>query len=187
MVSTRMCASLRGMAIGVAGGTVERKGAPAERARGYALLATFPRCGTSQRVPLVIVRLPVPPPWLVCVQVLAISVVQTGSRVDKESIRRLLSVVTPTLSVPAVFATESKQTHYRSHALRGVVCYALLHYVAFFQTGASRWVLCDDNIVTLLSSWDEVVEKCVRGQLAPVLLLYESLEFDCAYDKVSEV
>ncbi|XP_077598468.1 ubiquitin carboxyl-terminal hydrolase 53 [Stigmatopora nigra] len=58
--------------------------------------------------------------------------------------------------------------------LVGMICYSSRHYCAFaYHTKSSKWVFFDDATVKEVGSrWKEVVSKCIKGHLQPLLLFY---------------
>lgn len=58
--------------------------------------------------------------------------------------------------------------------LVGMICYTSRHYCAFtFHTKSSKWVFFDDALVKEIGTrWKDVVSKCIRCHLQPLLLFY---------------
>ena len=58
--------------------------------------------------------------------------------------------------------------------LSGVVCYYGLHYTVFVKNRRKNaWLFADDsNVKTVGQNWKDVVDKCLKGNYMPVLLIY---------------
>ena len=49
-----------------------------------------------------------------------------------------------------------------------------MHYIAYiYQESVQSWVKYDDQFVTKLEGWKEVVVNCIRGLFMPTILFYE--------------
>jgi hypothetical protein len=60
------------------------------------------------------------------------------------------------------------------YRLRGGVYHYCKHYVCIFYSPLARsFVMLDDCRVTRLGAWSDVVAKCCKGKLHPVLFFYE--------------
>ncbi|XP_062850219.1 inactive ubiquitin carboxyl-terminal hydrolase 53 [Trichomycterus rosablanca] len=62
--------------------------------------------------------------------------------------------------------------------LVAMICYYNRHYCTFaFHTKSSKWVFFDDATVKEVGTkWKDVVTKCIRGHLQPLLLFYSNPE-----------
>lgn len=72
----------------------------------------------------------------------------------------------------------------KSYELFGMVCYWGSHYICFFKSESQEWVSYDDTVVTKVSSWKELIIKCVKGHFHPVILFYKKSESD--YSSIKE-
>ncbi|ERE87001.1 inactive ubiquitin carboxyl-terminal hydrolase 53 isoform X1 [Cricetulus griseus] len=79
------------------------------------------------------------------------------------------------LYLPGLFyrVTDENATDSELH-LVGVICYTSRHYCAFaFHTKSSKWVFFDDaHVKEVGTRWKDVVSKCIRCHLQPLLLFY---------------
>eukprot|EP01121_Diplochlamys_sp_Union-15-3_P019522 TRINITY_DN7386_c0_g2_i1.p1 TRINITY_DN7386_c0_g2~~TRINITY_DN7386_c0_g2_i1.p1 ORF type:complete len:166 (+),score=17.68 TRINITY_DN7386_c0_g2_i1:167-664(+) len=77
-----------------------------------------------------------------------------------------------------LFQTEIKFYEVK-YILRGVVNYYGRHYVTFLQDHS--WYSIDDSQVKEVGSWASVVDKCLRGRLQPILLIFQRLNIENVY------
>lgn len=79
------------------------------------------------------------------------------------------------LYLPGLFyrVTDENATDSELH-LVGMICYTSRHYCAFaFHTKSSKWVFFDDaHVKEMGTRWKDVVSKCIRCHLQPLLLFY---------------
>ncbi|KAL1772548.1 inactive ubiquitin carboxyl-terminal hydrolase 53 isoform X1 [Sigmodon hispidus] len=79
------------------------------------------------------------------------------------------------LYLPGLFyrVTDENATDSELH-LVGMICYTSRHYCAFaFHTKSSKWVFFDDaHVKEVGTRWKDVVSKCIRCHLQPLLLFY---------------
>ncbi|XP_041504422.1 inactive ubiquitin carboxyl-terminal hydrolase 53 isoform X1 [Microtus oregoni] len=79
------------------------------------------------------------------------------------------------LYLPGLFyrVTDENATDSELH-LVGMICYTSRHYCAFaFHTKSAKWVFFDDaHVKEIGSRWKDVVSKCIRCHLQPLLLFY---------------
>ncbi|XP_028616289.1 inactive ubiquitin carboxyl-terminal hydrolase 53 [Grammomys surdaster] len=79
------------------------------------------------------------------------------------------------LYLPGLFyrVTDENATDSELH-LVGMICYTSRHYCAFaFHTKSSKWVFFDDaHVKEIGTRWKDVVSKCIRCHLQPLLLFY---------------
>ncbi|RHY28856.1 hypothetical protein DYB32_005650 [Aphanomyces invadans] len=89
----------------------------------------------------------------------------------KEDIQTLLSTISDTLDLSEAFSVDGEAAKMAQvlHGIRaqyrfkGFVCYYGKHYFAFFfSTAHQLWLLFDDNKVTDIGKWTDVVEQYVR-------------------------
>ncbi|XP_077444370.1 ubiquitin carboxyl-terminal hydrolase 53 [Stigmatopora argus] len=81
----------------------------------------------------------------------------------------------PNLSLSALFYRVTDEHAKKGELmLVGMICYSSRHYCAFaYHTKSSKWVFFDDATVKEVGSrWKEVVSKCIKGHLQPLLLFY---------------
>ena len=72
-----------------------------------------------------------------------------------------------------VYSGEAAQHRYR---LRSMACYYGSHYSAFVLMplpAGLRWVMFDDESVSLVGGWQDVIVKCEAGRIQPSVLFYE--------------
>ncbi|KAF0700086.1 Aste57867_9365 [Aphanomyces stellatus] len=114
--------------------------------------------------------------------VFAMSLLWSSNNPPKEDIQALLGMVSDTLNLADAFVAEGEAAKLArvlggikaQYRFRGFVCYYGRHYFAFFYSTAHQlWLLFDDNKVTDIGNWTQVVDHCVRGRYQPVLLFYE--------------
>ncbi|ETW02651.1 hypothetical protein H310_06110 [Aphanomyces invadans] len=114
--------------------------------------------------------------------VFAMSLLWSSNSPPKEDIQTLLSTISDTLDLSEAFSVDGEAAKMAQvlHGIRaqyrfkGFVCYYGKHYFAFFfSTAHQLWLLFDDNKVTDIGKWTDVVEHCVKGRYQPVLLFYE--------------
>ena len=96
----------------------------------------------------------------------------------------LLLITSPDASTPPVqvhaeidlhevYGSEEARHRYR---LRSMVCYYGSHYQALVLVplpGGSSWLLFDDEAVSLIGGWQDVIVKCEAGRIQPSVLFYE--------------
>ncbi|CAO2599956.1 Inactive ubiquitin carboxyl-terminal hydrolase 53 [Lemmus lemmus] len=79
------------------------------------------------------------------------------------------------LYLPGLFyrVTDENATDSELH-LVGMICYTSRHYCAFaFHTKSAKWVFFDDaHVKEIGTRWKDVVSKCIRCHLQPLLLFY---------------
>lgn len=79
------------------------------------------------------------------------------------------------LYLPGLFyrVTDENATDSELH-LVGMICYTARHYCAFaLHTKSSKWVFFDDaHVKEIGTRWKDVVSKCTRCHLQPLLLFY---------------
>jgi len=59
--------------------------------------------------------------------------------------------------------------------LTGLICFYGAHYVAFVPSpqDSEQWLQLNDTSVGVVGTWDQLVEKCVKGRLQPTLLAFQ--------------
>jgi hypothetical protein len=72
--------------------------------------------------------------------------------------------------------TDPKQV--ANYEIYGLVCYWNAHYVCFFKSEDKdeHWVFYDDNMVSRIDSWKDLISKSLKGHFYPVLLFYKKLK-----------
>lgn len=64
--------------------------------------------------------------------------------------------------------------HYR---LRSMVCYYGAHYQAFVLShDLGKWLIFDDEVISVIGSWKSVRAKCHAGRIQPSVLFYERIQ-----------
>lgn len=60
------------------------------------------------------------------------------------------------------------------YKLRSMVCYYGAHYQAFvLSPDLGKWLIFDDESITVIGSWESVKAKCLAGRIQPSVLFYE--------------
>nr|XP_021516749.1 inactive ubiquitin carboxyl-terminal hydrolase 53 isoform X2 [Meriones unguiculatus] len=108
-----------------------------------------------------------------CPEIVTIGLVWDSEHSDlTEDVVRTLATH---LYLPGLFyrVTDESATDSELH-LVGVICYTSRHYCAFaFHTKSSKWVFFDDaHVKEVGTRWKDVVSKCIRCHLQPLLLFY---------------
>jgi hypothetical protein len=81
------------------------------------------------------------------------------------------------------------------YEIYGMVCYWGNHYISYFRSGSKDeyWVCYDDNIVSKLDSWKDVISKNLKGHFHPTLMFYRKLdkpkpdEVDLTNDEINKM
>ena len=90
-----------------------------------------------------------------------------------ETIEWLVNMISPVLFVTHIF--EASECKHPRFILRGMICFTLGHYIAFFfSIRRNVWIQFDDTQVKYIKSWESVCNKMLRGRIAPTVLFYES-------------
>lgn len=63
-----------------------------------------------------------------------------------------------------------------TYRLHSMFCYYGQHYHAFIHKGEQEWVMFDDAQVSNVGSWKDVITKCTRGRIQPLVLFYKRLK-----------
>ena len=77
------------------------------------------------------------------------------------------------------------------YILKGVVCFLGAHYLTFIKQVDSKnapvWKLYDDEKISILPRWCDVIHKILTLQMLPTLLVYEKAtsENESFYDAKS--
>ncbi|XP_051021946.1 inactive ubiquitin carboxyl-terminal hydrolase 53 [Acomys russatus] len=108
-----------------------------------------------------------------CPEIVTIGLVWDSEHSDlTEDVVRSLATQ---LHLPGLFyrVTDENATDSELH-LVGMICYTNRHYCAFaFHTKSSKWVFFDDaHVKEVGTRWKDVVSKCIRCHLQPLLLFY---------------
>ncbi|XP_068607150.1 inactive ubiquitin carboxyl-terminal hydrolase 53 [Brachionichthys hirsutus] len=85
----------------------------------------------------------------------------------------------PCLNLCGLFNRVTDENAKRSELhLVGMICFSSKHYSAFaYHTKSSKWMFFDDATVKEIGSkWKDVVSKCIKGHLQPLLLFYTNPE-----------
>lgn len=88
------------------------------------------------------------------------NLVHESARASTAAIETLMSTLASFVRLPLLFASplqalpsEAEAAAFERHSLRGIICFAGLHYVAFFLHPAQgTWTLCDDAKLTMVCS-----------------------------------
>ena len=78
----------------------------------------------------------------------------------------------------------------KAYELTGLVCYWGSHYISFFKSednDNSYWVSYDDTIITKITSWKELIIKCIRSHFHPTILFYRRIEGESAYSSMGDI
>ncbi|XP_043917587.1 inactive ubiquitin carboxyl-terminal hydrolase 53 [Protopterus annectens] len=109
-----------------------------------------------------------------CPEIVTIGLVWDSEHSDlKEEVMRCLG---SQFYLPGLFyrVIDEKAKHSELLLLVGMICYTSKHYCAFgYHTKTSKWILFDDaNVKEIGSRWKDVVTKCCRNSLQPLLLFF---------------
>lgn len=109
-----------------------------------------------------------------CPEIVTIGLVWDSEHSDhREEVMRCLG---SQFYLPGLFyrVMDERAKNSESLILVGMICYTSKHYCAFaFHTKTSKWILFDDaNVKEIGSRWKDVVTKCCRNSLQPLLLFF---------------
>ncbi len=117
-------------------------------------------------------------PWP---KIFALCVAWADANPPPSDVANVLAAVEQELDISVVFEQASSFVDRgKRYKLRGVICYYLKHYAAyFFNDKEGVWFSFDDvSVHEVGPSWRDVMRKCRMGHQKPVLLFYEEVVND---------
>ena len=120
-------------------------------------------------------------PWP---KVFALCIAWADPNPPVSDVTALLSAMEMELDIGKVFDEDpaSSAEKGKRYKLRGIICYYLKHYAAYFYNDKEGvWFSFDDvSVQEVGSSWRDVMKKCRMGHQKPVLVFYEELSSSAA-------
>lgn len=110
-------------------------------------------------------------------KVLTVGLSWSSISIDAIELKVFMNVLSETFDICKVFplveydGVEAELVY----QLKGMVCFYGLHYVSIMYASQSQsWYVFDDvNVLSIGQSWEQVIERVVKGRLQPTLLFYE--------------
>jgi hypothetical protein len=94
-----------------------------------------------------------------------------SAQASRDLVRALLGAVALRMDMAKMFHGTALRTSAPA-SLVGMLCFYGSHYLAFWNTPEWGWTSFDDATVKTVGAWEDVVAKCHRGHLQPLLLFY---------------
>lgn len=110
-----------------------------------------------------------------CPDIISIGLAWESEKPKPHHIQEVVQAIGTCIRLPDIFSSVVDDRWKASPMLNlvGIVSYYGKHYSTFFyHTSRDMWIYFDDARVREIGSWDNVVDKCCRGNYQPLLLLY---------------
>ncbi|XP_050316015.1 uncharacterized protein LOC126750434 [Anthonomus grandis grandis] len=109
-------------------------------------------------------------------EIVSIGLVWNSEKPPLDHVLEVITSIDTTLHLNHIFnnVTDFRWNEKVSHKLVGLVTYYGKHYSTFFyHKKLAEWIYLDnENVRTVGTEWEQVVEQCKRAKFQPVLLFY---------------
>eukprot|EP01025_Chloroclados_australasicus_P029637 TRINITY_DN2962_c0_g1_i2.p1 TRINITY_DN2962_c0_g1~~TRINITY_DN2962_c0_g1_i2.p1 ORF type:complete len:1581 (-),score=229.11 TRINITY_DN2962_c0_g1_i2:2728-7470(-) len=115
-------------------------------------------------------RLPAQPYLIRCPKVFTVVLVWESAVAPQDSVRETVVAIKPTLNIAKLFNGVQEPASYQ---LLGIVSYQRHHYNACaYNLAMKKWCLFDDEVVTIIGDYKNVIQKIQASLWQPVMLFY---------------
>jgi len=104
--------------------------------------------------------------------VLTLELAWATERAPAEDIRETLAAVEDSVDLSQIYDGLGQEP--QLYRLRSMVCYYGAHYQAFvLSPDLGKWLIFDDESISVIGDWPSVTAKCVAGRVQPSVLFFE--------------
>ena len=110
-------------------------------------------------------------------KIFGVAIAWADANPSMADVSTLLNCIDPEINLCSVFEPPDIRERGRQWRLRGMICYYLKHYAAyFFSDKKNVWISFDDvSVQEVGPTWKDVVRKCKMGHSKPTVVFFEEV------------